>query len=152
MTSILLVIGLLALDLVTKYVVNLQIPLRHSIPVINGLFHITNVHNTGAAFSMLQGKLLLFQVFTGLAVMGLIFVAYSMRQDRLTYYIIMVTLAGALGNLYDRIVFGFVRDFLDVKFFAIFNVADIFIVLGMIALAARLLYLEKNEKETIENE
>lgn len=150
MTSILLIAGLLALDLVSKYVVSQWIPLHHSIPVINGLFHITNVHNTGAAFSMLQGKLLLFQIFTGLAVIGLMYMAYSMRQDRLTYYIIMVTLAGALGNLYDRLVFGFVRDFLDVKFFAIFNIADIFIVLGMIALAARLLYLEKNKEEISE--
>ncbi len=150
MTSILLIAGLLALDLASKYVVSQWIPLQHSIPVINGLFHITNVHNTGAAFSMLQGKLLLFQIFTGLAVIGLMYMAYSMRQDRLTYYIIMVTLAGALGNLYDRVVFGFVRDFLDVKFFAIFNVADIFIVLGMIALAARLLYLEKNKEEISE--
>lgn len=150
MTSILLIAGLLALDLVSKYVVSQWIPLQHSIPVINGLFHITNVHNTGAAFSMLQGKLLLFQIFTGLAVIGLMYMAYSMRQDRLTYYIIMVTLAGALGNLYDRLVFGFVRDFLDVKFFAIFNIADIFIVLGMIALAARLLFLEKNKEEISE--
>lgn len=150
MTSILLIAGLLALDLASKYVVSQWIPLQHSIPVINGLFHITNVHNTGAAFSMLQGKLLLFQIFTGLAVIGLMYMAYSMRQDRLTYYIIMVTLAGALGNLYDRLVFGFVRDFLDVKFFAIFNIADIFIVLGMIALAARLLFLEKNKEEISE--
>ena len=152
MISILLIIGLLALDLTTKYLVNQSIPLHGSIPLIEGWFHITNVHNTGAAFSMLQGRLLLFQIFTGLAIVGLGIVAYTMREDKLTYYIIVATIGGALGNLYDRIAFGYVRDFLDVKFFAIFNVADIFIVLGMIALTGRLIYLEKLERDKKENE
>ncbi|QRN86853.1 signal peptidase II [Clostridia bacterium] len=147
--SIFLVLGLLALDLFTKYLVSQSLVLYQSIPVIKGWLHITFVHNTGAAFSMLEGKLLLFQIFTILAILGLGIVAYSMRKDRITYYIILVTLAGALGNLYDRIRFGYVRDFIDVKFFAVFNVADIFIVLGMIALVARLLYLEKKKDEKV---
>lgn len=147
MISILLVLGLLAMDLLTKYWVSHSLALYQSIPLINGWLHITFVHNTGAAFSMLEGKLVLFLAFTILAILGLCIVAFSMRKDRITYYIILVTLAGALGNLYDRIVFGFVRDFIDVTFFAIFNVADMYIVVGMITLVVRLLYLEKEKDE-----
>ena len=146
MIGMALVLALLALDLFTKHFISMNMALYESIPLIENLVHITYVHNRGAAFSLLEGRLLLFQIFTGLAVVGLLTFAFMMRRDKLTYYIILTTLAGALGNLYDRLVFGYVRDFIDVRFFAVFNIADIFIVVGMIALVVRLVFLEKMER------
>ncbi len=143
MMGLLLVFGVLVLDLGSKYWVSAAMNVYDSITLIPGILNITFVHNTGAAFSLLEGRLMLFQVFTILAVMGLIYFAFSLRKNRFSYLVIMATVGGALGNLYDRVRLGYVRDFIDVKFFAVFNIADIFIVLGMITMAIGLLFFEE---------
>lgn len=147
MIYVLFILVLISLDLSTKLWVHQSLYMNQSIPIIPGWLRITRVENTGAAFSMLEGQMVFFKVFTIIAIAGLVYAAYRFRRDKILFFSLLVAIAGAIGNLYDRVVFGYVRDFIDVPFFAIFNVADIFIVLGMIVMAIRILFFEELIKQ-----
>lgn len=117
---------------------------------IPGLFEIRPVTNTGAAFSMLGGRGLLLTVLTALIVIALSArLIIKPRADgagvRAGLWMIV---GGALGNLYDRIAFGAVLDFIDLSFvrFAVFNVADAFIVCGAVLTAAAALLAERDQR------
>lgn len=149
--SMLYLAALLGLDLMTKHWVEANMMLYQTHVVLPGLLQFTFVHNTGAAFSLLPGRLVLFQVFTVIALLALCAYAWWSRKDRITFYLLITAIAGALGNFYDRMRFGHVRDFIDVPFFAVFNVADIYIVVGMILLAIRIVLEESRDKKAREN-
>ena len=88
-----------------------------------------NVKNYGAAFGILQGYTT-FLIIISLIVFGVCLYYYIKNKNlRLSLSFIM---AGTLGNLIDRIIFGYVRDFIDLKFFPVFNMADSFNVIGVI--------------------
>ncbi len=101
----------------------------------DGVFHLTYRENTGAAFSILEGKQAFFTVIT-LIIVALIIVilAAGMFKDRLAEYALVFVGVGGLGNLIDRISRGFVVDMFDFTLinFAVFNVADIFVTCGSI--------------------
>ncbi|MGQ4646740.1 signal peptidase II [Lyngbya aestuarii] len=130
------VIGLI-LDQLTKYLVVINFELKETLPVWSEVFHLTYVTNTGAAFSLFSegGSWLR---WLSLAVsLGLIVLAWLGPRlniwEQLGYGFI---LAGALGNGIDRFVAGYVVDFLDFRFiqFPVFNLADVFINVGIICL------------------
>jgi signal peptidase II len=129
-----------ALDLVTKYLVLQNMPLGSHIPIIKGFFNLVHVHNRGAAFGLLSSWSLdfvrVFFVCTTaivLAVVGYLWWRLPEEQGlaALGYSLIM---AGALGNLVDRLRFGEVVDFLDFYWghyhWPAFNVADSLVCLG----------------------
>lgn len=145
MRHILLVVLLAAADLWTKSLVSTGMVPGESHTLLPGLLHLTYVRNTGAAFSILQGYRYLFISFTLLAGAGLLFFARRMREDFWIRTGALAAFAGAAGNLHDRIRYGYVRDFIDVPFFAVFNVADMCIVLGMLALAVRFVQIERRQ-------
>lgn len=140
------VAGLLALDLFSKYWVHARLEIYQSWVFIPGLLEITRVNNRGAAFGILQGRQVFFLIFTFLALFVLIWVFFRFRKDRILCWSFLLTIGGALGNLYDRLAFGYVRDFVNVPFFAVFNLADAFIVLGMLTISIRFLFFEDNIK------
>ena len=139
--------GAVALDQWTKYLVVAQIPLYSQVDVLPGLFHLTYVQNTGAAFSLFEGMqwlfALIFLVFTVLIVWG--FVKKSMPFSAFERWCIVAIYAGGLGNMIDRIRLGYVVDMIEVEFirFPVFNVADCFITCGCVALIASLVLLNK---------
>ena len=141
------VFGITAADQLTKYLVVQNIPLRGQVEVIPGLFHLTYVRNTGAAFSIFQGMqwlfALIFLVFTALVIWDL--VKKAMPFTKLERWLIVCIYAGGLGNMIDRLRLGYVVDMIEVEFmnFPVFNVADCFITCGCILLLIHLFLFNK---------
>ena len=137
---LLLVAATLVLDRWTKVLIQKRFDLNESISVIDGFFNITYVRNTGVAFGIFSSisspaKSVLLSVFTAFA--AVVVVTYSVRspaRNRLLQVALGLILGGALGNLYDRIVYHHVVDFLEVHIvhyhWPDFNVADSCIVIG----------------------
>ena len=139
MIYILIALLLLILDQLTKLWSRNVLALIESIPVIPDFFHLTYVENRGAAFGILSGKTTLFLAVTVLAIVLLVGYARSQRNNsRAGFLNILVTLiiAGAVGNLIDRSVYGFVTDMIDFRglWKFVFNVADCYVVCGTAAL------------------
>jgi len=111
--------------------------------------------NKGAAFGMLQDGTLLFIIITTPMIIGMVYLIFSKRFKLNTFgkIAIGVLLGGTIGNFIDRIFFGGVRDFIYLKSidFAIFNVADIAITIGVILLAIYLLIGIVNEAKKSKN-
>lgn len=137
-------LGAVVLDQITKAFVSSHYAVGDARALFPGL-RLYYTKNDGAAFSILSGHRWLFLWFSMLA-MGLIvylLIRYSRRHPLLTVSLAMV-LGGGLGNLIDRVLYGSVVDFLDFTFmrFAVFNVADIFVTCGAVALGVYLLFVE----------
>lgn len=129
--------GLIGLDQLTKILIDSNMKLGESIPLISigdtQVLRITNVRNPGAAFSILEGKQIFLVIFTAIIVLAMLYLMISKKVKRPAYiWSMSLIVAGGIGNLIDRIIRGEVIDFIDVKIinFAIFNVADICAVLG----------------------
>ncbi|MCC5630181.1 signal peptidase II [Nostoc sphaeroides] len=125
------------LDQITKYWVVQTFSLGQTLPLLPGIFHFTYVTNTGAAFSLLSGKvewLRWLSLGVSLVLIALALFGPTLNLwDQLGYGLI---LGGAMGNGIDRFVLGYVVDFLDFRLinFAVFNVADSFISIGIVCL------------------
>lgn len=127
------------IDQVVKIFISINMNINQSINVINNFFRITYVHNDGAAFSILSGNRLLL-IFIAIISLVLIY-TFFINNKKLTQleqisYILLI--GGIIGNLIDRILYGYVIDYLDFKIinynFPIFNLADIFIVISIFLL------------------
>lgn len=147
MLMLLAVAGITAADQITKYLVVQNIPLYGEVSAIPGLFHLTYVQNTGAAFSMLRGAqwffALVFLVLTVAIVWDM--VKKSMPFTRLERWLIVCIYAGGLGNMIDRVRLGYVVDMIRTEFinFPVFNVADCFITCGCILLLLHIFFFNK---------
>ena len=141
--------AILVADQITKAVVRSQFLLHQEQEVIPGLLNITRVHNTGAAFGMLNAvdlpmKTLLLGIVAAAALAGLAVYAATLPADqRLTRIGLAFIIGGAAGNLIDRVTAGYVLDFVDVYWndwhFWAFNVADAAITLGVALMILELL-------------
>lgn len=130
-------LALILLDMLTKRLAIAQIQPVGSIPLIKGVFHLTYAENIGAAFSILQGKNVFFIVVVSIAVAVMMGILLFLKGRSIPFYLsVALILAGGAGNLVDRILYGYVIDFLDFRLihFPIFNVADICVVSGVILL------------------
>jgi len=136
------------LDQVTKYLVVANIPLYSQVEAIPGLFHLTYVQNTGAAFSAFQGMQWLFAIVFAVFTAAIIweFSTNKMGFTTLERWCVTAIWAGGLGNMIDRIRMGYVVDMIEVEFirFPVFNVADCFITCGCIALIIHLIFFNKS--------
>jgi len=124
-----------------------------TVPLLEGIFHMTYCGYRGAAFGILQGRFGLLFVITALVLIA-VTVYMIKKQPKSLCLTAAVTLlvGGALGNLIDRMFRGFVVDFLDFRLihFPVFNVADCFVVCGAILLMIYVLFFE-GRKESEEN-
>lgn len=128
---------LVALDQVVKYLVRTGIEPGGSVPLIPHVMDLTYVKNTGAAFSSFSNSTILLAVVSALVSVGLIIVlAKKLVRHPLGRWPVTLILAGAVGNLIDRVALGYVTDMFRTLFidFAVFNVADICVVVGVIAM------------------
>jgi len=143
-----IVFTVLSLDRLTKILVTKNLILNRSIPVIKGIFNLTLIHNRGAAFGILKNQTP-FLIFTSLfAIMLIYFNLRSNKHSKLYVVSLSLILAGATGNLIDRLFFGCVIDFLDFRIWPVFNVADSSITIGSILLAWSILF-KKNVPGTL---
>ena len=140
-----IVIGSVALDQITKAIVVSNMALHEEIAFLPGFMRFYHTQNTGAAFSMLSGHRWVFMVFSVVAMGLIVYLLYRFygRHPMLSVSLAAV-LGGGIGNMIDRVLNGYVVDFLDFQFmeFAVFNVADIFVTCGTVALAVYILFVE----------
>lgn len=144
------IILLVILDQAVKYLVKTNIPLGGSVPFLPGILGLTHIHNEGAAFSMLTGARWFFVVLTVVFLGFGLWVLWKKKlRHPLGIWSWVLVLAGAAGNLIDRCLYGYVVDMFEVQFmrFAIFNVADIFVVVGGILFCVYYLFLHDKLKE-----
>ena len=141
--------AIVGLDQLVKVLVARTIALNGIVKVIPGLIHLTHVHNTGAAFSMLSGQRWPLLVLTAACILVVIWMLLKGKLPKVANWALVMVLGGAVGNLIDRAVQGYVVDMFEVEFmrFAVFNVADIFVVCGGILLCLWLLRTWKKPEE-----
>ena len=149
-----LVLGI-ALDQVSKALAVKFLSVRATLPLWEGVLHLTYVENRGAAFGMLKNHRWVFLVFSTLAILLLaayLFrgVSYLSEKNEAGVYppiaplggvALSLVVSGGIGNMIDRLALGYVVDFIDVRLinFAVFNIADSFVTVGAVLLALHLL-------------
>lgn len=139
---------ILSLDQISKYLIVKKIFLHQSIPVIKGIFHLTLVHNRGAAFGILKNQIYLFVLVSVFSILLILSALKGYENKKPSVYSLSLAciLAGAFGNLIDRLMFGYVIDFLDVRVWPVFNIADSAITVGASLLGWCLLFNKKKSK------
>lgn len=150
MLYFLLSIILVGLDQLVKWWVRGNIPLGASLPFLPYLLDLTYTQNTGAAFSSFSGMTwLLTLVSLGASVVVAVLLAKSYFPGFWGKLSLSLILAGAVGNLIDRAFLGFVTDMFETTFmdFAVFNVADICVVVGGFLMVFYVLFLWDKDKE-----
>ena len=144
---VLFALGVVAVDQWTKYLVVENIALWERVEGLPGIFRLTYVQNTGAAFSSLEGMRWLFVVIFLLLTAALLYERFRkpMPFTKFERWCIAAVYAGGLGNMIDRVRLGYVVDMVELEFvkFAVFNVADCFITCGGIALLISLVFFNK---------
>ena len=134
---IITIIGLL-IDFLSKVFIMSKLPLGSSKTIIKGFFYITHVNNKGAAWGIFQGNTLMLLIIS--IIFAVVFI-YYIEKNELKYYEQIsagLILSGIMGNMIDRLFRGYVVDFLNFYIFGydypVFNIADSFIVIGVIVL------------------
>jgi signal peptidase II len=139
----------LTLDQASKYLVVQYLKGVKSVPLINDVLHFTYATNTGAAFSLFSGQIDWLKWVSMIVSLGLVaFGIFGKNLNRWEQVGYGCILAGAAGNGIDRFVAGYVVDFIDIRIirFAIFNIADVSINIGLACLAIAVLFATKTSK------
>jgi len=124
--------------------------LADSMPVIKSIFHITYVENTGIAFGLFpQGQILFITISLIIILVIVFFERKKALKSPWERFCLGLVLGGALGNLVDRLRFGFVIDFLDFRIWPVFNLADSGVCIGGILMAFFLLKKRPSKERTI---
>jgi signal peptidase II len=139
-------------DQVTKVLIRSNLAVGETLLDI-GFFEIVYIQNTGAAFGIFQGFPYVFAVIQGIAILAILYIVIFVRRwqfiDNTVLRIgLALILAGTLGNFTDRLFFeGHVTDFLNFKFWPVFNVADSATVVGAILVCWAVIFLFKTDKQ-----
>ncbi len=146
--AICLFVVLLIVDQLVKFYISSNMVPGQSIPVIDGIFHITYVLNPGAAFGMLEHQRWFF-ILAGILIIGAFcwYYPWLRRQCAYLHYGCVALLAGAVGNLIDRVRNGLVVDFFDFRIWPVFNLADVAIVLGVVSMIYAIMVKMKETDE-----
>ncbi len=131
------------LDQITKSLISTYLKLNESIEIIKDFFYIRYINNKGASWGILENNRILLIGLSIIAIIMIIRYSYSFKKTKLNTYGFGLLLGGILGNLSDRLIFGYVKDFLDFIIFRydfpVFNIADISIVIGVVLLIISIL-------------
>lgn len=140
-------------DQITKILVEINMDLMESIPIIKGIFHITYILNPNSAFGILKFPNTVFIVISILVIFLIIFLLRKRitPKNKLTFYSLILILGGSLGNIIDRLRVGNVIDFLDFQIWPIFNIADSAINVGLFLLIVHFLFQKEDNIEMEEN-
>jgi len=121
---------IILIDQISKYMIRTLMTLKGSVEILRPVLYLTYTKNTGAGFSILTGMNTFLIIISILIIAGLIY--YFKRFTKAERYPLSLILGGAIGNLIDRIIFGHVIDFINVRVWPIFNIADSAITIGII--------------------
>jgi signal peptidase II len=138
--SLFMTFFVVGIDRMTKLFFSRILSHGESLPVIRHVFHMTLVRNTGIAFGFFKDRGVVFIIIPLIAVMLLIYnIHYYHKNPQAVSRGYMIAfsliLGGALGNLYDRIAYGYVIDFIDLRIWPVFNMADSAITIGAVMIA-----------------
>ncbi len=137
---LIIVTSVIFLDQATKLFAVRNLQLNTPVVFIKNFLNLTLVHNRGAAFGTFQNQLFLFILISILAI-ALIFYNLRDKKNSIIFKLsLSLILGGAIGNLIDRLRFGFVIDFLDLRIWPVFNLADSVITIAAILLTWELLF------------
>ena len=139
------------LDQLTKLLIKISMSLYETIPIIDNVFSITYIHNTGAAFSIFQDKTILLIAIQSIVIIAMFafIITKGKEIDKFLKVSIGLIIGGGFGNLIDRVFLGYVVDFFDFHFWPIFHVADISVCVGCGLLVIYVFLIEgkvKNEQ------
>lgn len=149
MEFIIIILGIIV-DRVSKLWAIDVLKMGKDIVIIDNFFQLSYLENKGAAFGILQNKVIFLSIFTIILILGLsIFLYKNRKKSKLLSISLSLIIGGALGNFYDRIIYKYVVDFIllhykDKYSFPTFNMADVFVVCGTILLA---IYILKDEND-----
>lgn len=148
----LIIIVTILIDQISKYYIQYTPALHGKIELIPNFLYVTYVKNTGVAWSMLSGKTVFLIIIGIIETAVLIYFLVMVLKAKNKPYIVALSLmiGGAIGNLIDRIMFGYVRDFIDTYPFGynfpVFNVADSALCIGVGIILILMIYEERKEK------
>lgn len=154
---ILIAVLIAAADQVIKYFISLYLAPVGTVEVIPGLFSLTYVENRGAAFGMMSNMRWVFIAFTVIVIGVFIYFLFKKKiRSRLFFASAALLIGGGIGNLIDRILSGYVVDYLSLSFFPpVCNFADYCITAGTVILIIYLIFFSdffKSEKKVKKNE
>ena len=144
-----IVVSLVSIDQYTKSIILNYFELYQSKTIIDGFFSLTYVQNFGAGFSIMQNARTTFLIIAPICLIGFTYL-FIKSNDKLSKTALLLMISGTIGNFIDRIVRVYVVDFLDFIIFGwdfpIFNVADIFLTIGVCLYIIALIKEEKDAK------
>ncbi|NQT95989.1 MAG: signal peptidase II [Candidatus Omnitrophica bacterium] len=142
---LILSISVVFVDRVLKFIIFDKFAVGSSIPIIKGLLHITPIYNTGIAFGLLKnGSNLIFIIVSFVTALFIVYILFFRKPaNRALKTGLFLILGGALSNLVDRLLYGHVLDFIDIRVWPIFNVADSAITIGAFLVLFHLLKTKK---------
>lgn len=132
-------------DQIVKYWASTELQAVGTIPLWEGVFHLTYCENTGAAFSLFTGQRWLLLAVTVVLLSGLLWALHNnWLQNAFGRMSLRLIISGAIGNMIDRILLGYVVDLFDFRLinFPIFNVADILLCVGVGMMVIYILFME----------
>ncbi|MCL7746393.1 signal peptidase II [Halalkalibacter alkaliphilus] len=149
----LIALVVLIFDQITKWIVDRQMAIGERITIIEQVLYFTSHRNKGAAFGILQGQMWFFYIITTIVIIGIIYyMQKEAKNSRLFGLSLALVLGGAVGNFIDRLFRGEVVDFIDTYIFgynfAIFNVADAALCIGVGLLFVKMIIDERQKKES----
>ena len=151
---ILIIAASVILDQVSKLLVVSNMEYNQSIVLIKNIFSLHYIHNEGAAFGMLQDQRWIFLIISSVTIVAMaVYLWKSRRDSKLLCIALSMIIGGGIGNMIDRCLLGYVIDFLDFTLinFAVFNVADSFVCIGVGLFILELIFEMKKEIENGKN-
>lgn len=143
---------LIAVDQIAKYFAVIKLKPIQNITLIDGMFDLTFVENRGAAFGILSGRRWFFVILTLVVSAALIWAFIKMPKNKEYNFVrvsFVLIFSGAIGNMIDRALNGYVVDFFEFTFisFPVFNVADIYVVIGTALLSILIFFVIKDDEK-----
>lgn len=134
-------------DQVLKYWIHNQLAVGETIEFIPSLLSITHVHNTGAAWSILEGQMWFFYIVTLIVVGVVIYYMQTIDNQPLLQTSLALVLGGAIGNFIDRLFHRYVIDMFQLEFinFPIFNIADIALTVGVLLMIIYMIFFDADQ-------
>lgn len=123
------------LDQSTKFLAKQNLQLNESIAIIKNVLRLTYITNTGSAFGLFKDLNLIFILFSFIVIIAIFCYLKKVKEnERLLQFTAGLLLGGTIGNLIDRLFYGYVIDFIDFRIWPVFNAADSFITISVIFL------------------
>ncbi|MBP0979759.1 MAG: signal peptidase II [Oscillospiraceae bacterium] len=139
---------LILLDQIIKFLAENILSRYDTVAIVSSVFHLTYVKNYGAAFGILQNKKIFLIIITSIILVGtIVFLIFNKINNSVFLWSLSLIISGGVGNLIDRIIKGYVVDYIDFRLinFAVFNLADSFVCIGVFLFFIYMIFIEPKQ-------